>query len=510
MSDEQGRPGSSPRDATSPDVVMPVQGQSGELVGRATRSFLWATASFVGSRLISFLAVVLLARILVPDDFGVVAAAMTVFLFIEFALDLGMGAALIFEQERGITDRVHTAFTLNLMVAIAMAAGFFFAAPWIADFFRVPDQVQIFRTLSLLIVVKGLSQIPDSLFKRDLEFKRRTAVDVSRAGVRLAVAVALAMADFGAWSIVWGTLAGECVGVVLSWALLGFSPRFVFQRRVARELLGFGMTVLGYRALEVFATNADYLVVGNQLGPRMLSFYYFAFRLPQLVIGNVYNVFSQVAFPTYSQARERGSATLERGMLRSLKLLALFGFTTGTGLALASRDLADVMLPPDWAPAALPMALIALTFGLQSVGFASGDIFPAIGKPGFLLKMNLVASPILVVALILAAPRGINAVAAVHLVLTGIYSAVRLVFAVRLVQSPLSRSLVAMWPALVISIGIVVGALPVLLLFPPGALSLVVIVAAGLAGAYVAGVLFTRSVFSDAGELLGRALRSNG
>ncbi len=464
----------------------------------AWHSFVWAGLSFGATKLAVFVSTLVLARLLVPEDFGVVAAAMTVIALFEIGLDLGVGSALIHDQEKGITARVQTAFTLNVGVAVLLTGAFVAAAPLVAAWFRVPDQVDVFRAVAFYLLIRSLGQVHDAVLRRDLEFRRRTRAEIARALTRLVVSVVLAASGLGVWALVWGLLAAEVAGTVVNWLLVPFRPTFTLDRTAVPTLLSFGLAVVAVQAVSVVSTNADYLAVGRVLGTEDLGQYTIAYRLPELLIDNVYWIFSSIALPLYARARAEGTADgFKDSMLRALTLLTFFGFPMGTALALVARDAVPVLFSEQWLPAVAPMVLLALAAGVNAIGFASGDIFPALGRPGMLLRLDLVFATAEITAFFLVAPYGITAVAWVHLASGVVYMACRLVWANRLVGSTLAECGRAMLPAVWVSLGTAALAAPVLLLVEPGVVSLVSVIAAGAAGGALGALLGARSTVVD-------------
>jgi PST family polysaccharide transporter len=486
---------------TGVDVTSQRSDDAPQLQLQAAKSFLWAAVSFAGNRVLVFFSTLVLARLLAPDAFGVMAAAMTLILYIEVALDLGVTSALIYEQEDGVSARVHTAFTLNLIVSVILSATGFVAAPAIAAFFRVPDQEAVFRALAGAILLQGAGQVSRAILKRDLRFKALTVVDLVRGGSRAAVAIGLALLGNDVWALVLGYLTGEVAATTAAWMFVGLPLRFRFDRQVGAELLRFGIAVLALKVLGEVAANSDYLVVGNRLGPTSLGYYTMAFRLPEMLLGSVFWVFSSVAFPLYARARAAGAAAFRDAMLQALRLTTLFGFTVGTGIALVAADVVQVVFSSKWDPSAAPMAIIALAFGLNSVGYASGDIFPALGRPGALLKINAALCAVLVAGFVVAAPYGLVAVASVHLGFNVAYAVVRLVVANRLVGSNLSENFFAMRPAIYATGGVLLLALPAHMATERGVFSLVVTTLAGVAGGLGALIVGDRRTLTDVAAL---------
>jgi PST family polysaccharide transporter len=476
------------------------------LRGTAVRSLGWAAMSLGGSRLLVFLTTLLLARLLTPADFGLVAAGMVIVTFLEIALDLGVGASLVYEQETGVSGRVHTAFALNLLVAVALTAAGVLAAPLITGFFHVAGQETLIRVLFGYLVIRGAGQIQDAILKRDLRFRHRAWAELTGGAVRAGVSVALAAAGYGAWAIVWGLLAGELVATVAKWIRVRYRPRLRLDRTAARSLMRFGLAVTALRVLSTVSYNADYLVVGRWLDITALGYYLMSYRLPELIIANAYWVLSSVAFPLYARARRSGAAAFRSAVLRTLRLVTLFGFTAGVGLALLARDTVFVLLSPTWAPAVTPMVLISLALGATAVEYASGDIFPAVGRPGLLVRLNVPLAVVKVAGFVLAAPFGIVAVAAVHLGFSVVYGVIRLAVANRVVGTTFREDLAAMGPAAWAVGGMLACALPVRLLTDPGPGPMLLILVAAVAGATAAVAVGARPTVGELRDLV-RAAR---
>jgi lipopolysaccharide exporter len=463
----------------------------------AVVSFLWAALSMGGGRILVFLSTLVLARLLTPQQFGLVAAGLTIVTYLEIGLDLGVGSSLVYEQETSITRRVQTAFTLNIIMAVVLTALGVLAVPEITRFFHTPRQETLFRVLFLYLMIRGAGQIQDAVLKRDLRFRQRTLSELAGGIVRAATSIALASTGYGPWSIVWGLLAGALITTVAKWFQTDFVPRLWLDVAATRSLLRFGLAFVALHVLSTVSDNFDYLAVGNRLGTGQLGYYTMSYRLPELIIANVYWIISAVAFPLYSKARQSAPEAFRSAVLRVLRLVTLFGFTAGAGLAIVSRDAVLVLFSPRWEPAIAPMILISLALGLTAVEYASGDIFPAIGRPGLLVTLNIPLAGIKLVGFLFAAPYGIAAVAAVHLCFSALYAVIRLAVANRVVGIRLREDLAAMAPAAWGTAGIVACALPVRVLTEPGLGALLATVLAGVIGGALAVAFGARSTLGE-------------
>jgi PST family polysaccharide transporter len=300
-----------------------------------------------------------------------------------------------------------------------------------------------------------------------------------------------------------GLLAGELVGTALSWILVDFWPKLTLDRRVIRAMLGFGLTYIGLKVVDAISLDSDYLVVGNRLGATQLGFYSMGYRLPELALMSLYWVFGAVAFPLYSQARVRGQDVSLYAMLRVLRLITMFSFPAGLLLALSSRDIIYVVFSAKWAPAITPMVLISLMSAIVSIGFSSGDLFPAMGRPGTLLMINAPLTVLLVIGYIIFVPYGIVAIAAAHVVMSFSAQAARLLLVSKLFGTSLLEQLRAMVPGAYAALGVLALAGPVRLLLPHGPLTLFLLLITGLAGAASALLLGARDALVEVRGLAG-------
>lgn len=477
------------------------------LTGEAVRSFLWAFGSFGGNRVITFVGTLILARILVPEHFGLVAASIVVMTYFEVVLDLGVGSAVVYEQEKRISDRVHTAFTLNLALGGLLAGGGMLLAPLVAEFFQAGEHTALFRTMFLYLLIRSAWTIPDAVLRRDLAFRRRLFAELTRGGVRVAVSIPLAMAGYGAWSLVLGMLAGEIAGTAVTWVAARFWPRLRLDRTAIRSLLAYGISMLGVRFVAELADSSDYLVVGNRLGPEDLGIYTIAYRVPELVLVTVFWLYSMVAFPIYSRTRAEDSDKLGSAVLRAIGLTTLFAFPAGVGLAIVAHDAIHVLFSSQWEAAVAPLTLLALTLGLSSISVASGDVLPAIGRPRLLFLANVLVLPPTVAGTIYAAQFGLVAVALVQLIATTCFVPLLQYYVNRELSLSAWQVVAALRPAVVAATGVVMVALPVRLMLESGVLRLTTTILAGALGAAIAITVAGRSVLPQLRNLLASVRR---
>lgn len=467
--------------------------------GRATRAGVgWSIASLVAGRTLTFLATLVLARLLVPAEFGVVAAILVFLALLELASDLGMKATVIYEQERGRSDRLDSAFTINLLIAAILFGVALGLAPAVAGFFGVGDEAGLFRLASMLLILSAFGNIHDAVLMRELDFRRRLVPELARGLVRGAVSVGLAVAGAGAGALVIGMLVGQAAWVATLWWQTGYRPRLRLDLATARSMTAYGSGALALELIAVIAGRADAIVIGGMLGTAALGLYAVALRVPELLIRSVAWSFSRVAFPALSRRRADDRGALPQATLGLLRYQSLVALPTAAWLAVLAPVVIVVLFGETWRPGGGVMAAIAVSAGIGALAYPLGDALKALARQRRLVAINLVTVPLMIVAMIAVAPHGITWVAWAVCAL----SVVNLL----LIAAAVSRALgigpavlaTALAPALSAAAGCAIGAACVRLAWPAeSAGALLAGTCASLAGGLAALRLLAPATFAE-------------
>lgn len=477
-----------------------------ESVGTAaSRGFLWANVG-VATRYVSALVLAaVMARVLDPTEYAVMVTLMVVTYYFDNALDMGMGAALVYEQETGITRRVQVAFTATLGMTVVLASVAFLGAPLIASWFDLEGYDNLFRCLAIVVVLSGCAAIPWSLFVRSMDFKNRAVVEVVRDTTRFVLTIGLTLAGFGAWGVMIGLIGGYFTWTTLTWLFMRFRPTLTWDLKIAKELFSYAWRMAGSRLLGVLSLNGDYVVVGNRR-PDQYPQYYQAFRLPEFVLGAQLNAMSAVLFPMYARIRTEGRMPMREALYKALRMVALFSLPVGIGLALVARDAIGLMYGLDGESAKIAtqtMEVLSIAGCFAGLGFATGDLLFAIGRPGVMVRINAVMVPVMLTGMWIVAPHGIVWVAVVHLVVAAVFTTVRQLVVNHIVEADLAPVLAAIVPGLIVSMCILVCALPVRLSTDEGFVSMVLIMLAGAVGGVI-GMGVSRSARAEALDVIAK------
>lgn len=475
-------------------------------LARAGRSgAVWqGLAQAVGKGIVLVTAVIL-ARVFTPQEYGTVSLALVVIGYIEVMADGGVAQALVVMKRS--RESARAALLLSLVTAVVLATAVALLAPALQALLGWNGIAPLVQTLAVALVVTALGAVPEALLRKELRFRRLTWVSVVRSVANGVVTVAFALTGAGAWSLVWGTLAGAVAFTVSAWiALRPDTVPWQFwrvQRDGLRETTRLGFPLAGSALLARLHVDVDFLVIGGVLGAQALGYYTLAFRLPELLIINFFFVLSAVVYPLYAKAREQ-EGRLAKGYLASVRIQSLYGVTAGAGLAVAAPSLVPLAFGPQWDAAVVPLILLAAYAAVRALGSGAHEVFKATGRVW--LSVLLSGSRLLVIipAVLWATYGGIDGVATAMLVVALLYSLIHQVIAARVLDLPAATIGRAVLPALGCGLAIVVVGVPIHAAALPDLLELAVLVPAGMAATLVVLRLFFRT---ELAQLIGLVRR---
>jgi lipopolysaccharide exporter len=412
----------------------------------------WTVLVFAGSKIITFGATLVLARILSPADFGLVAIASVTIGLLALFSDLGLGGALVVRKD--LSDRAAgTILTLMLVMGALTAVVIAGAAPLAAEIFGEPDLTPVLAVLGSTVLLSAPTWFYATILQRELEFWRRFKCQMAQSVAYAAVAIGSAIAGAGVWSLVAGQLAGT---VVFAGALLLVAPyrvRPTFDREAARETVHEGRGFLAQSGVAFVETKADYMAIGGFLGTAPLGFYSMAFRIAELPYWAVTESVAKVTFPGFARMKHRGEDATS-SFLSVLGLVALVACPLGVILSAAADPFTRVIFGAEWEPMIDTLAILAIWGTISHVEASLGWLMNSLGRAGLNAAISAVAVGPLVAAIVLAATYGgIATVAWVMLAHNVVCLLVRMVAADRGLAVPLAGQWRAVRPVIVGSVG---------------------------------------------------------
>jgi lipopolysaccharide exporter len=476
-----------------------------DLSRKAVVGFVWAAASYAGGRLLVFAATLVLARLLVPEEFGLVAFALAVIHYLEYLTDLGLGAALVYRSDAEDPKVSSTAFWIGIAGGVVLFCVSWVIAPVLGSIGPDERVVDLFRVLSLYFLFTALGKAHEYRLRRRLEFRKLFWPQFLGGLAKGVVSIVLAVGGAGAWSLIIGQLAGALLQSAALWAVHPWRPSFAISHSHVRPMLRFGLGIVAVGLLGQGANNFDYLIVGAKLGAVALGVYYLAFRLPELVILSGFQVANDVLFPFYARLKEgdvHGDEELRRGYLETVRLGSMVAFPAAFAMASLALPLVLTLYGQEWRAAAEPLALVSIWAGLASLASMPGAVFKALGRSWLLAATGIMQIAILFPAILVAANYSITAVAAAQVAEKTVSLALLGVIIGRILGIPWYSTFTAGAPALALS-ALMAGALYPLTTTLPPALALAI----GIPFAALVYLALLRRFVPDGFKKLVRPLR---
>ena len=355
---------------------------SGESLTRSTgRGFVWSFGGGLGQAVLGIVSIVVLSRLLTPVQFGAAAAAGLVVGFAAVLSEIGVGPALV--QRKTLDEQeVSAAFVFSVALSACLALALFLLTPVLNRVVGLPADNDLLHLLSVSLLLRGLSAVPAALLQRALRFRAIMVVDLLAAGPgAIGVSLVLAVLGFGAYALVWGSIASSLVTAV-GYAVLA-RPRVrtihpVRTWRSVRPLLGFGAAYSFSHLGNWMALNADNFVTANLLGPGPLGVYSRAYRLLSQPANLIGGAADKVLFPALSKVRSE-PARLRNAYLRATSLVALVAGPSSALLFVLAPDLVQLLMGSSWSQVVAPLQVFALVLVPRASYKISGSLTRATG-----------------------------------------------------------------------------------------------------------------------------------
>lgn len=416
-------PGSGPGSGPGP-------GLGSGLRGDAIRGTLWSGLQQVGDRGIRFFVYLVLARLLPPEAFGLVTLAAVAIEFTQLFLNQGLTAAIV-QRDKLEDEHLDAAFWGNLGFGLLLALCMILIAPSVSRLLNEPALTPILRTLSAAFVLTGLSAVQEAVLRRGMQFRALAGREIGGQAAGGVVGVAMAFSGFGVWSLVAMTLIGQAVGAVLLWRASTWRPSMRFSGAHYGDLFSFGVNILGINVLRFLRDRADNLLIGGVLGAASLGYYSLARQLVGGAMALISGTIMPVAWSTLSRLQKQperfGRATYEATGMIALVLLPVF-----TGLLVAGPDIVVVLYGSRWLPSAPVVQAFAL--GTIAIGLTGLNLtaITAVGEIRWRVRIEVIMAVVTLVAVVLALPAGLAAVAWASAAAAWVIMPVQLAVAVRI------------------------------------------------------------------------------
>ena len=377
------------------------------LKDKTVKGVIWSAVDRFSAQGIQFVFSILIARLLVPEDYGVIAM-LNIFLAVsQTFIDSGFGTALIRKIDRTETD-FSTVFYFNIAVAVFFYLGLFFAAPAIANFYNTPLLVPVTRVTAINLVIGSLSGIHNAKLSIAIDFKSRAKISIVSAVLTGAVGLWMAYSGYGVWALVVQTVFAGIIRTIMLWIIVKWYPKLVFSWKSFKEMFSFGSRLLASGLLDTIYNNIYPLVIGKVFSPTTLGVYSKANSLAQFPSSNITSVLQSVTFPVLStiQNEEDRLATAYK---RFLRIAAFVVFPLMMGLSAVADPFIRLALTDKWEGAIYLLQIICFWMMWYPIHAINLNILQVKGRSDYFLKLEIIKKVQGVIVLCITVPMGIVA-----------------------------------------------------------------------------------------------------
>lgn len=425
---------------------------------RTVRGVVWNFFRVMSQTFLSVGVMAVLARLLVPEDFGLMTLSMIFIGFANLLSSMGMGQALI--QRASLSDRdIRLAGTLSVLMGSVLLAFFWLTAEPVALFFDSPRMTDILRALALGLWLTSFAEISRALLMRKLEFRQLFGIELVAYVLGHGItSISLALAGYGVWSLVVGNVVALAVSSILFIFFVRPPLKPLWNLHEARELLSFGFGVSVNSTVNYMAVNADYAVIGKYMNDGVLGLYSRAYHLVTLPLTRISATLTGVMFSSYSEI-QTDIARVKRAYLLVVSATSLLTLPILSGFVVAGELLIVGLFGEQWREASEVFRILCVAGMIKSVAHLAGSVVQATGNVYSEVKRQVIYLVMLLIGCLFAVPYGINAVA-VAVVIASVWLYLSMAqLALQVVCGNWGEFFRAQIPGLMLSLTVVAGGL---------------------------------------------------
>lgn len=343
-----------------------------------------------GAKAISMVVQIFLARLLVPEDFGLLAILLVVVNISDALAQSGFGLALI-QRKNASEDLYSTAFWISIALSIVIYAIIFFIAPIVSSFYNKPELSTSLRVISIVVVFNAASSIQRAYLQKRFRFKTLSIISVASTSVSGAVGIVCALWGLGLWSLIIQTLLQGMITLLLMFINIDWKPSFVFLSRDAFSLFNYGWKMCATSILNSVSNGLSELVIGKTCGAIPLGYYSQGRKYPNAITGSLTNAVSNVMFPSFSCLQDRMDVLRDSArkslMLGSFCIVPLTFF-----MAAAADQLINILLTSKWQECVFVFQVTSLSYSVLFLQIVNLRVYMALGRSDVYLSIHIIKS----------------------------------------------------------------------------------------------------------------------
>ena len=364
---------------------------------KVSKGIVWVTVTDICVKIINFISTIILARLLAPSEFGLMAAAMAVISFSQGTTSTGFESAIIQKQDK--PERfLNVAWTFELLRCSFLFLIIYFAAPFLSIFFAEPKMVDLLRIISVLFILQGTRNIGVVYFKKNLDFAKQFYYDLIPLIVNVLTVTTLALILRDVWALVWASIASSFCTNIMSYLMHPYRPRVDLDMKKAKELFSFGKWILVSSILVMIRDQGVTMFAGKVFNMSVLGYYNRAGVYSSLIFQQIAEIAWKIGYPAFSQL-QHNSQKLNVAFIGTLQILTFIGLPVAGGLYILSNSFVILFLTEIWAPMIPLIKILSLQAAILFINTPASILFQACGRPSISVKISFISIIIFVLTI---------------------------------------------------------------------------------------------------------------
>lgn len=358
-----------------------------DLKTKGLQAFIWDLFGKMGTHASSIIVTIVLARLLEPSDFGLIAIVMVIVSLATIFSDVGLGGALI---QRNKLHSVHysSVFFFNILAGFILTILTFVSAPWIAEFYKNDQLLSVVQVISCLFLFSSLHAVQTVILKKELKYNVLTKVNLSASILSGILGIALALGGAGVWSLVAQLVSREVFINIFIWSKTHWTPKLEFSFKALKQLWAYGFNMFLAEMLDTIFEKADYLIIGRLFPVATLGFFHQAKQLNQFVIEYTAGSLMSVLFPVLSKI-QNDLAKFKTVVIKSTGIISFVTFLLFGGLYLIADELIVLLLGEKWESSVFYFKIILLSGYAYPISALMVNVLSSRGKSKDFLRLEI-------------------------------------------------------------------------------------------------------------------------
>ena len=424
----------------------------GSLKGKTIHGVIWSLIDNVSSSGVIFFVGIILARLLTPEEYGVMAMVSIFIAISNSIIDSGFSSALI-RKVKVKPIEYNTVFYFNLLISLLLYICLFFISPFIALFFREPILCEVMRVIGLILIINALSIIPYTIFVREINFKTQTIISLIASVGSGVIGVWMAFSGQGVWSLVGQQLGRQCLNTLFLWFFCHWKPTVSFSMTAFKEMFGFGSKLLLSGLLDTIYKDIYYIVIGRCFSSSILGQYTRAKQFSMVFSTNLTTVVQRVSFPVLSSIQD-DSIRLREAYRKVIKSTMLVSFACMLGLAAIAKPLLILLISDKWLPAVYFLQIVCFSNMLYPLHAINLNILKVKGRSDVFLKLEVIKKVLAIFPILVGVYLGIEMMLWGSVIISAISYFLNAYYSASLINYSVYEQLKDIFPSFIVSLGV--------------------------------------------------------